>query len=321
MRPSASEAVASPSNRFYVSIATVPGREALLPLVVHSFLKQRRVPDRVLVLVPRAFTMRESTSSNALRGTVDLTRLPKHPRVEAVSCERDDGPGTKLLCALPRVLELERGPGATNSGVPWLVLADDDRIYRPWLLEQLELAILDGSGSNRAAYSFKTQDVWFVRPRQGRCFAPCKCPDGPGRCTGRQYLGARAMLAWRSVRLPSDTPPALTLGYGADSFAIPLSSLGFAPHFFSCAVRYDRLISMHDDFWISAFLRLQHNLTVARAYPPAVENETRVDFKRRRGKAKRTIDGQLALSSADETVAVRAACAEHFEDLRRCVVG
>ena len=68
MRPSASEAVVSPRNRFYVSIATVPGREALLPLVVHSFLKQRRVPDRVLVLVPRAFTMRESASSNALRG-------------------------------------------------------------------------------------------------------------------------------------------------------------------------------------------------------------------------------------------------------------
>ena len=323
---SLSATAVSPRNRFYVCIATVPGREPLLPVVVQSFLKQYRVPDRVLVLVPRVFAMRKGPSSNPLRGEVDLSRLPRHPRVEARECDRDYGPGTKLLCALPRVLQLEpasSGSGTPDLGVAWLVLADDDRIYRPWLLEQLDRTILEGSASMpygyAAAYSFQTQDIWFVRPRQGRCFAPCKCPQGPGRCTGRQYIGARAMLAWRSVRLPSDTPPTLTLGMGADTFAIPLRLLGWAPQFFSCAVGYDRLIALHDDFWISAFLRLQHNLTVERAYPPAGENSTRVDFKRRRSKAKRTRDGQLALSSANETVAVRAACAEHFEDLRRCV--
>jgi hypothetical protein len=53
------------------------------------------------------------------------------------TCEADDGPGTKLLCALSRFLELCSSAPATSA----LVLADDDREYKPTALTLLASAL------------------------------------------------------------------------------------------------------------------------------------------------------------------------------------
>ena len=77
------------------------------------------------------------------------------------------------------------------------------------------------------------------------------------------YLRSRSELAglhW----LPAGTPPDLVLGQGADLFAFPLGRLLEARRFFTCAVGLDRRISRHDDFWISAYLKLVHNMSIVR---------------------------------------------------------
>ena len=99
--------------RLYVSLATVPGREQSLPVAVRSLVEQQRPPDRLLVVVPTAFTLRASLRNGTLapagerdgaaRGALAAHALAAHPLVETRACARDDGPGTKLLCALPRV--------------------------------------------------------------------------------------------------------------------------------------------------------------------------------------------------------------------------
>ena len=68
---------------------------------------------------------------------VNRTHIHAHPLLEVRTCEADDGPGTKLLCALSRFLELCSSAPATSA----LVLADDDREYKPTALTLLASAL------------------------------------------------------------------------------------------------------------------------------------------------------------------------------------
>ena len=46
----------TPPVSLYVSIATVPGRERDLAITVQTLLHQSRLPDKVLIVFPRAFS-------------------------------------------------------------------------------------------------------------------------------------------------------------------------------------------------------------------------------------------------------------------------
>ena len=163
------------------------------------------------------------------------------------------------------------------------------------------------------------QDLWFPQTRTGQCYAPCICGPNPKVCSGRQYIGSRDSLSWRSVRLPLTTPPALTIGYGSDLFAIPLSLLGDVRGFFECVISYHELLAHHDDYWISAYLQMRHNVSVNLANVPESERDPRVYIKRRRTPAMKVRDMRLSLRDSKDLRAIHAACAEHFYQLRDCV--
>ena len=133
------------------------------PSRCETLLHQSRLPDKVLIVFPRAFTWRAVGTSNALRGVVNTSALPRHDHVELVHCPRDDGPGTKLLCAEHHLRRAERNarrdgqqhplPTRTSSAPRWLVLADDDRAYKPWALMEVERAILASADHTHDSYS------------------------------------------------------------------------------------------------------------------------------------------------------------------------
>ena len=319
--------------RLYVALATVPGREFSLQHAVASLLEQQRPPDRLLVVAPPSFTVRkQGNTANPLTGHVNLSSLRTAPGLETHVCERDDGPGTKLLCALPRVLALARG--ALDHS--WIVVGDDDRVYNNWALARLQQHICKTSTSSAGprAFSFYTKGAWFPHAR-GDCFGPCVCTTRPPDCRkhccfSRMYLRSRdevSRLSW----LSSQTAPDLVLGQGADLFAIPLRQLQEVRSFFDCAVALETRISRHDDFWISAYLKLVHNMEIGQVPAPHapdgrfvavgtsyVKNITwgaggRINRRARR--KERLHDEKIALHLSSDWPDVLAACAAHWDEL------
>ena len=130
----------------FVSITTVPARLPEVGLTVLSFASQRKAPRKVLVSAARRYERFPDGTANLSVVHAQL-RECGHPDAEfALSllethvCERDDGPGTKLLCVLHRLEELvEALPREAHD--PMVILADDDRRYRPSALQLLETAV------------------------------------------------------------------------------------------------------------------------------------------------------------------------------------
>lgn len=171
-----------PPPRFAVSLTTCPGRGYSLLRSLHSLLGQkpadkqaRGEPLSELVLVSAAKRFRRFGGANA---TAELTLAaaqaapppdrrsrPRRkgngtqpsPRLEIIECSQDDGPGTKVLCVLPRLRRLAQRQLAMHAGVSpiahggssplYVVLADDDVQYKPWALSLLKSATLAGAST------------------------------------------------------------------------------------------------------------------------------------------------------------------------------
>ena len=98
----------------FVSMTTLPSRIDRIRPTIESLLGGSHVPDKVLIALP-SFSQREQ------RDYVVPAFLDEFgPSVEVVHCGQDWGPGTKLLGSLDALPEKS-----------YLVLADDDVIYKP----------------------------------------------------------------------------------------------------------------------------------------------------------------------------------------------
>ena len=225
-----SNSAAAPSRPLlYVSIASIPQRVHLISRTVASLARQTHPPERVFAVLPYAFLRWPGLSPN-------VSLIPDHPLLEVLRCARDDGPGTKILCALPRIAELsrsrllnerDRGRRVADeaAGPAAVVLADDDREYKASALSLLASCLMRAQN----AYSFTAYEL-------------------PGSADGPQRA------------------PAI-VGQGADLFAIPLHRL--LPHnvrgFFELACSVDDRFRYHDDVWLSYFLQDVAGASVCRA--------------------------------------------------------
>ena len=146
----------------------------------------------------------------------------------------DNGPGTKLLCPLPMLLAEHATPhqrhGARSARIPWVVLVDDDVVYKEWALAVLERAITE-RGSECGAFSFDT----FTLDGEGRQLVA-------GSADGLHVGQGHAMFALRL-----DSLQAAAAGAG-ERRARDLAS------FYRCLLGAEPRAFFHDDVWISWWL-------------------------------------------------------------------
>ena len=102
----------------YVSISTIPQRLKNLNETVESLLNQTLKPNKIFINIPYKY--------ERFSETIEDNQIPKFNSniVEVTRCE-DCGPGTKLLGSLNKVKK--------NS---LLILADDDHVYRNYMIEK-----------------------------------------------------------------------------------------------------------------------------------------------------------------------------------------
>jgi hypothetical protein len=104
----------------FVGLTTLPSRIQHMRQTLDSLMAQTRVPDRVLLCLPR-MSRREGCVYERPQWLADYA-----PILEVVECKEDWGPGTKLLGCLDHITQ-----------PTCLVIADDDMRYRPFFLEGL----------------------------------------------------------------------------------------------------------------------------------------------------------------------------------------
>ena len=117
----------------YISISTIPQRLKNLNETVDSLLKQTQKPNKIFINIPYKY--------ERFSETIEDNQIPKFnsDAVEVTRCE-DCGPGTKLLGSLNKVKK--------NS---LLILADDDHVYRDYMIEKFFYFYSKASNN---AYSF-----------------------------------------------------------------------------------------------------------------------------------------------------------------------
>jgi hypothetical protein len=199
-------------------MTTMPGRSKSVAQAVASVRNQERRPDHIIVSAAVAFTRLTQVGEGA---RMDFAALSERTGsdVEVLKCPHDHGPGTKLLCALPRLRQLAAQSGGSLQS-SFVALVDDDLVYRRWALTLLELAIRDDMHAERHAYSY---DVYTL--------------TGDGRSvTAAQY-------------------PGLLVGSGHSLFAFRLSLLEGVEEFYECLHALEPLAAWHDDVWLSMFVQ------------------------------------------------------------------
>ena len=102
----------------YVSISTIPQRLKNLNETVESLLTQTLKPNKIFINIPYKY--------ERFSEIIKDNQIPKFnsDAVEVTRCE-DCGPGTKLLGSLNKIKK--------NS---LLILADDDHVYRDYMIEK-----------------------------------------------------------------------------------------------------------------------------------------------------------------------------------------
>lgn len=209
----------------YVAMATIPPRvawsrtthSAVVRVALQSLREQTRAADAVLLSVCQRYHRFPATKPSPSTVDIMTAMLGKSDDVEILGVCDDQGPGTKLLCALPRLRAL-----ATASQDAWAVMLDDDLKYKRWALQLLERAIMDDhrEAPSRHAYSY---DVYTLTS------------------DGRAVVGG--------------LEPGLLVGSGHALFAVRISLLDGFEDFAACVQRLEARSFYHDDVVVSMFLQ------------------------------------------------------------------
>jgi hypothetical protein len=103
------------TGRVIVSLSTLPDRILNLRPTLESILNQTRVPDEIVLSVPR-FSLRQKKHYEIPEC------LGSYSRLRILRCAKDWGPATKFIPVIQEEL-------AANRGDTLIMVVDDDRIY------------------------------------------------------------------------------------------------------------------------------------------------------------------------------------------------
>ena len=196
--------------RLYCGVASVPGRELRLVEALDSVLQQTYLPEAIVVTLATEYSRFPEPFDRAA-----LSKYEAGGRVRVVEMA-DAGPISKLLGVLSFVEE--------SGGEGWIVIMDDDLVYRP--------------------------------PTLGAIAARISSDEGLGWAYGRPVPSLAAVYTWHKYMLHD-----LPVPQGADTIAVHSSNLGCVRQFHTALVAREPNFFFHDDVLLGFYFYV-HGLAV-----------------------------------------------------------
>ena len=132
---------------FCISLTTIPLRAKSINKTLTSLNRQSVIANKIFLNIPKNFR-RFNTNIK-----IDIKSLEKEfENLEIVDCD-DYGPGTKLLGSLEKIQNYD-----------YVILVDDDHIYKKYMLEYFKNRFLNNSDKS---YSFHVYNVLDCKVGQG----------------------------------------------------------------------------------------------------------------------------------------------------------
>jgi GT2 family glycosyltransferase len=116
-------------NKYIVSLTTIPSKFDNLHLTIDSIVNQTVLPDKIIVNIPNVYNFRMNSTSISEDKINDF--VDKYPNVIVNRLDQDFGPGTKLLGLFhSNLIEPDNNT--------YIVLVDDDLVYKPYMIEYFD---------------------------------------------------------------------------------------------------------------------------------------------------------------------------------------
>lgn len=128
---------------FIISLTTIPSKFDTIHVTIDSLLKQTHQAQKIIINIPKTYNFR-------FAGSIDKEKINKlidryEDSVIINLIDTDYGPGTKLLGLFSSNL-------INQFQNTYIVLVDDDVIYKPYMLEHFNNYIKDAKGVEVASY-------------------------------------------------------------------------------------------------------------------------------------------------------------------------
>jgi hypothetical protein len=117
--------------KYIISLTTIPSKFDYLYLAMDSMVKQTITADMIIINIPKIYDFRFSGSEIPQEKINEFLEKYSKNNVVINIVDKDYGPGTKLLGLLKsNILDQDKIDDDT-----YLILLDDDFIYKPYLID------------------------------------------------------------------------------------------------------------------------------------------------------------------------------------------
>lgn len=118
------------SNKYILSLTTIPSRINYIESTIKSLVEQTLKPEKIILNIPKNYSFRFNSSIQDLHIEKILNKYTDKITINYI--DNDYGPGTKLLGLIKsKIINL-------YSKDTYIVLVDDDHIYKPYMLEYFD---------------------------------------------------------------------------------------------------------------------------------------------------------------------------------------
>ena len=149
-------------NTYILSLTTIPSKIDNLHITMDSFICQTRMPNKIILNIPRKYSFRKNNTEIPIDKLTHF--MEKYQQYNCVinMIDTDYGPGTKLLGLFENeIIDM-------NNINTYIILVDDDIIYKPYMIETFDTEIrLNNNINNIDVASFYGYNVGHIRIAQG----------------------------------------------------------------------------------------------------------------------------------------------------------
>lgn len=138
----------------YVSMTSIPGREESVQRTLDSLLEQSVSPTKTFFSICNRY----KRFSDKKYDESYLEKYISNNQIKLIHAEEDYGPVTRLFSALDNI--------EPNDNIQYILLLDDDAIFKPYLVESYFDEI---SKDPTHSYSYSTAEAGFGYYREGQC--------------------------------------------------------------------------------------------------------------------------------------------------------